>query len=190
MLCATAPLMAGKPASSTGVLAVRSEPCEHTVTKSIQECIHLVNAPAVMTLPHAIPRQDVCTVKATFYGPCPVRQVHVCVCCCCSQVSNGNCDQGFKPLTRLPCNQVPCAVSDPGLTLGFTAWGECGVQCGSGFSQRTAYCINPYGALADLSMCSNYSGECGHQPPACKANILQLLGWHDNRVTLYSFWPV
>ncbi|DBA71983.1 TPA: hypothetical protein ACH3X2_010728 [Trebouxia sp. C0005] len=75
-----------------------------------------------------------------------------------SQVSNGNCDQGSKPLTRLPCNQVPCAVSDPGLTLGFTAWGECGVQCGSGFSQRTAYCINPYGALADLSMCSNYSG--------------------------------
>ena len=71
--------MAGKPASSTDVLAVCSEPCEHTETKSIQECIHLVNAPAVMTLPHVIPRQDVCTVKATFYGPCPVRQVHVCV---------------------------------------------------------------------------------------------------------------
>ncbi len=82
------------------------------------------------------------------------------VCCCCSQVSNGNCDQGSKPLTRLPCNQVPCAVSEPGLTLGFAAWGECGVQCGSGFSQRTAYCMNPYGALADLSMCSNYSGGC------------------------------
>lgn len=79
--------------------------------------------------------------------------------CCCSQVSNGNCDQGSKPATRLACNQVPCAVSDPGLTLGFTAWGECGVQCGSGYSQRTAYCMNPYGALADLSMCSNYSGE-------------------------------
>ncbi|KAL3138790.1 hypothetical protein ABBQ32_005632 [Trebouxia sp. C0010 RCD-2024] len=75
-----------------------------------------------------------------------------------SRVSNGNCDQGFKPAVSTSCNQTPCAVSGSGLTLGFTDWGECSVQCGSGYSQRTAYCINPFGALADLTMCGNYSG--------------------------------
>lgn len=81
----------------------------------------------------------------------------------CSQISNGNCDQGFKPTVSASCNQTPCAVSDSGLTLGFTDWGGCNVQCGSGYSQRTAYCMNPNGALADLSMCGNYSGE--HMQP-------------------------
>ena len=78
---------------------------------------------------------------------------------CCSQVSNSNCDQGFKPATRQACNRTPCAVADPGLVLGFTAWGECNVQCGSGYSARTAYCTNAYGSLADLSMCGNYTGK-------------------------------
>lgn len=78
---------------------------------------------------------------------------------CCSQVSNSNCDQGFKPSTRQACNKSPCAVANPGLTLGFTAWGECSVQCGSGYSSRTAYCMNPYGLLADVSMCGNYTGR-------------------------------
>ena len=82
--------------------------------------------------------------------------------CPCSQVSNGNCDQGFKPTVSTSCSQTPCAVSDFGLALGFTDWGACDVQCGSGYSQRTAYCMNPYGALADLSMCGNYSGEYLH----------------------------
>ena len=127
--------------------------------------------------------QDVCTV--TMSRPLCSMSV-TCVSCCCSQVSNGNCDQGYKPVTRLACNQVPCAVSDPGLTLGFTAWGECGVQCGTGFSQRTAYCMNPYGALADLSMCSNYSGDNQTSAQcACQANVLRLSRWNDDRVILY-----
>lgn len=91
---------------------------------------------------------------------CPVVKLVDCLCrSCCSQVSNSNCDQGFKPATRQACNKTPCAVADPGLTLGFTAWGECNVQCGSGYSSRTAYCMNPYGNLADLSMCGNYTGR-------------------------------
>lgn len=81
-----------------------------------------------------------------------------CILLRCSRVSNGNCDQGFKPAVSTSCSQTPCAVSGSGVTLGFTEWGECSVQCGSGYSQRTAYCINPFGALADLSMCGNYSG--------------------------------
>ena len=106
--------MAGKPASSTDVLAVRSEPREHTVTKSIQECIHLVNAPAVMTLPHAIPRQDVCTVKATFQGPCPVHQVHVCV-CAVAAVKSAMAIATKASNPSLACLATKCPV--PSLTL-------------------------------------------------------------------------
>ncbi len=46
-----------------------------------------------------------------------------------------------------------------GLSLAFTAWDACDADCGSGFADRDAYCVDPAGNLADVSACSSYSGK-------------------------------
>ena len=79
-------------------------------------------------------------------------------CLSCSQVGNGNCDAGQQPVNRRQCNATPCEVTAGGLNTSFTEWGLCSASCGSGFAARTAFCRNPEGDLADLEMCSDYSG--------------------------------
>ena len=81
-------------------------------------------------------------------------------CLSCSQVGNGNCDAGQQPVNRRQCNATPCEVTAGGLNTSFTEWGLCSASCGSGFAARTAFCRNPEGDLADLEMCSDYSGGC------------------------------
>ena len=81
-------------------------------------------------------------------------------CLSCSQVGNGNCDAGQQPVNRRQCNATPCEVTAGGLNTSFTEWGLCSATCGSGFAARTAFCRNPEGDLADLEMCSDYSGGC------------------------------
>ena len=60
------------------------------------------------------------------------------------------------PTVRLICS-IPSQIQQRGLSLAFTAWGECSSACGPGLSLRQSYCEDSYGNLADPTGCQAYN---------------------------------